>query len=224
MYLWRNVWSCTFSTDVLNILLLSSKSTLASQVVQLVKNSPTMKEVLVQFLGWGDPLEKGTATHSSILAWRITWTEETGALQSAKSWIWLSNFHFQEHSAYIQDAVCYEANDLSFFKILCLCFTVWNGAICSTKVVILMNSILYIFCKQNHILWCVIFLHKKKENLPFFLKIYVLQVHTVIYPNHNQDIQKSFITTINSLGLSLIYFLSLNFCFLRISCKWNHIK
>ena len=44
---------------------------MASLVVQLVKNLPTMQEILVQFLGWEDPLEKGTATHSSILAWII---------------------------------------------------------------------------------------------------------------------------------------------------------
>ena len=43
----------------------------ASLVVQLVKNPPAMRETLVRFLGWEDPLEKGMATHSSILAWRI---------------------------------------------------------------------------------------------------------------------------------------------------------
>ena len=43
----------------------------ASLVAQLVKNSPAMQETWVQFLGWEDPLEKGMATHSSILAWRI---------------------------------------------------------------------------------------------------------------------------------------------------------
>ena len=43
----------------------------ASLVAQLVKNPPTMWETWVQSLGWQDPLEKGTATHSSILAWRI---------------------------------------------------------------------------------------------------------------------------------------------------------
>ena len=46
------------------------------------KNLPVMQETLVQFLGWEDPLEKGKATHSSILAWRIPWTEEPGKLQS----------------------------------------------------------------------------------------------------------------------------------------------
>ena len=44
---------------------------LASLVAQLVKNPPVMWETLVQSLGWEDPLENGTATHSSILAWRI---------------------------------------------------------------------------------------------------------------------------------------------------------
>ena len=46
----------------------------ASLVAQLVKNPPAMQETLVQFLGWEDPLEKGKATHFSILAWRIPWT------------------------------------------------------------------------------------------------------------------------------------------------------
>ena len=47
---------------------------LASLVAQLVKNLPAMWETWVQSLGWEDPLEKGKATHSSILAWRIPWT------------------------------------------------------------------------------------------------------------------------------------------------------
>ena len=41
---------------------------------QLVKNLPTVQDTWVQFLGWEDPLEKGMATHSTILAWRIPWT------------------------------------------------------------------------------------------------------------------------------------------------------
>ena len=45
-----------------------------SLVAQLVKNLPAMWETQVRPLGWEDPLEKGTATHSSILAWRIPWT------------------------------------------------------------------------------------------------------------------------------------------------------
>ena len=42
-------------------------------IAQLVKNPPAMQETSVQFLGWENPLEKGKATHSSILAWRIPW-------------------------------------------------------------------------------------------------------------------------------------------------------
>ena len=42
----------------------------------MVKNSPAIQETQVQTLGWGDPLEKEMATHSSILAWEISWTEE----------------------------------------------------------------------------------------------------------------------------------------------------
>ena len=46
----------------------------ASLVTQLVKNLPAMQETWVQSLGWEDPLEKGKATHSSSLAWKIPWT------------------------------------------------------------------------------------------------------------------------------------------------------
>jgi len=51
-------------------------------VVQRLKRLPAMWETWVQSLGQGDPLEKEMATHSSILAWRIPWTEELGGLQS----------------------------------------------------------------------------------------------------------------------------------------------
>ena len=47
---------------------------LASLLAQLVKNPPAKQETWVRSLGWEDPLEEGTATHSSILAWRIPWT------------------------------------------------------------------------------------------------------------------------------------------------------
>jgi len=48
----------------------------------MVKSLPAVKETWVQFLGWEDPLEKEMATYSSILAWRIPWTEEPGRVQS----------------------------------------------------------------------------------------------------------------------------------------------
>ena len=50
-----------------------------------VKNLPAVQETQVQSLGWEEPLEKGMATHSSILAWEIPWTEEPGGLQSMGS-------------------------------------------------------------------------------------------------------------------------------------------
>ena len=52
----------------------------ASRIAQLVNHLPAMQETRVLFLGQEDPLEKEMATHSSILAWRIPWTEETGRL------------------------------------------------------------------------------------------------------------------------------------------------
>ena len=51
-------------------------------MAQMVKSLSAMQETQVQFLGWEDPVKKGMATHSSILAWRIPWTEELGRLQS----------------------------------------------------------------------------------------------------------------------------------------------
>ena len=57
----------------------------ASLVAQTVKDPPVMRETWVQSLGWEDFLEKGMATHSSILAWGSPWTEESGRLQSMGS-------------------------------------------------------------------------------------------------------------------------------------------
>ena len=54
-------------------------------IAQMVKNLPAMQETRVQCLGQEDPLEKEMATHSSILAWRIPWTEEPGRLLSMGS-------------------------------------------------------------------------------------------------------------------------------------------
>ena len=53
-------------------------------MAQQVKNPPTMQENWVRSLGWQDPLEKGTATHSSILAWRIPWTVKSMGLQRVR--------------------------------------------------------------------------------------------------------------------------------------------
>ena len=65
-------------------------------MAQVVNNLPAMRKTQIQSLGQEDPLEKGMATHSSIFAWRIPWTEEPGGLQSMgfQSWTRLSDFHF----------------------------------------------------------------------------------------------------------------------------------
>ena len=62
----------------------------ASLVAQLLQNLPVMRETWVQSLGWEDPLKKGKATLSSILACRIPWTTVHGV---PKGWTWLSDFH-----------------------------------------------------------------------------------------------------------------------------------
>ena len=63
--------------------------------IRLVKNPPAMCETWVQSLGWEDPLEKGKATHSSILAWRMPWTVQSMGSQSQTQ---LSDFHFHFQS------------------------------------------------------------------------------------------------------------------------------
>ena len=63
----------------------------ASLVGQLVKNPPAMQETWLGSLGWEDPLQKGKAPHSSVLAWRVPWTVESMASQS---WTRLRDLHF----------------------------------------------------------------------------------------------------------------------------------
>ena len=91
----------------------------ASLVAQRLKRLPTMQETRVQSLGQEDPLEKEMATHSSILAWRIPWTEEPGRLQSmeSQSQTRLSDFTspyvFLNHLTY--NKVCYHFYWFSIF-------------------------------------------------------------------------------------------------------------
>jgi len=65
-----------------SVYFISPMAQMASLVAQMVKNPPAMQETWIWTLGWEDPLEKEMATHSSIPAWRIPWTEEPGGLQS----------------------------------------------------------------------------------------------------------------------------------------------
>ena len=75
----------------------------ASQVAQWVKNPPAMQETWVRSLGREDPLEKGMATHCSISAWRIPWTEELGGLQVLGSlWAVVKEWKCTALNAHIQ--------------------------------------------------------------------------------------------------------------------------
>ena len=69
-------------------------------LAQMVQNLPAMWETQIRSLGWVDPLEKEMATHSSILAWRIPWTEKSGGLQSMglQSQTQLSDKHTHTHT------------------------------------------------------------------------------------------------------------------------------
>ena len=68
-----------------HFLTVTEQSLKASLVAQMLKRLPSMQEIWVRSLGQEDPLEKEMATHPSILAWRIPWTEEPGGLQSKGS-------------------------------------------------------------------------------------------------------------------------------------------
>ena len=75
----------------------------ASLAAQSINNLPAMQETQVQLLSWEDALEKGTATHSTVLAWRIPWKEEPKGLQSmghkeSDTTVWLSLHHMAHHS------------------------------------------------------------------------------------------------------------------------------
>ena len=77
----KSILKYVFTTTIFNEACLQSlktHTTWASLVSQMVRNLPAMKEIWVWSLDWEDTLEKGMAAHSSILAWRIPWTEEPG--------------------------------------------------------------------------------------------------------------------------------------------------
>ena len=65
---------------MIHIYEVTSMVTWATHVAQMVKNLPAKQKTQVQSLGWEDPLQKGMAIHSSILTWRIPWTEKTSGL------------------------------------------------------------------------------------------------------------------------------------------------
>ena len=84
--------TCTFSNSQSYLIKINNKnrkqyngSLITSLVAQTVKRLPTLQETRVQSLGWEDLLEKEMATHSSILAWKIPWAEESGGLESMGS-------------------------------------------------------------------------------------------------------------------------------------------
>ena len=101
-----NKWNCQQTQNLIPVTQVQICSLMhilrASQVAPVVKNLPANAgdiETWVQSLGWEDPLEEGMATHSSILAWRIPWTEEPGRLRSIgsqrveQSWSNLAHTH-----------------------------------------------------------------------------------------------------------------------------------
>ena len=93
------LWTGLSSAPVPSIASIQNKahflSTRAFLLTQLVKNPPAMQETWVRSLGWEDPLEKGKATHSSILAWRIPWTVKSMELQRVRQdWATFTSLHF----------------------------------------------------------------------------------------------------------------------------------
>ena len=83
--MWKNIRILYLLTLNINICDTRLRVFVASLRAQSVKNLLAMQEIQVQFLGQEDPMEKEMSTHSSILAWRIPWTEEPSRLQSMGS-------------------------------------------------------------------------------------------------------------------------------------------
>ena len=90
---------------------MSTQPEIASLVAEMIKNLPAMQETWVRSLSQKDPTEKELATHSSILAWRILWTEKSGELATVhgitKSWTRLSDSHFPSLNPYVHISVLY---------------------------------------------------------------------------------------------------------------------
>ena len=87
----------------------------ASLVAQMVKRLPAMRKTRIQFLGRQDPLEKEMAIHSSILAWKIPWTEEPDRLQSMGSQRvghdWVTSLHlYNEYNFYMIEKIITQKN------------------------------------------------------------------------------------------------------------------
>ena len=80
-----NLWIFCFPSAYKSCIYTLQQSIRTSQVAQMVKSLPTIWETWVRSLGWEDPLEKEMATHSSILAWKTSWTEKPGRLHSMGS-------------------------------------------------------------------------------------------------------------------------------------------
>ena len=95
-----------------------------SLVAQLVKNLPAMRETWVRFLGWEDPLEKEMATQSSILAWKIPWTEEPGGLQSMGSQRIAQDRATKDSAGWMASYVS-QCSVFLCFPVLCLGSKIW---------------------------------------------------------------------------------------------------
>ena len=101
----------------------------------MVKNPPAMQEIRVQSLSWEDALEKGMATHSSILAWRIPWREEPGGLQSIRWWraghAWVTHTHTHTHTYSFTLIPCSSDGKRIFLQCRRPRFDPWVGKILS---------------------------------------------------------------------------------------------
>ena len=108
-------------------------------MAQKVKNSPAIWETWVQSLGWEDPLEEGMATHYSLLAWRIPWTEEPGGLQAMRlqrdtterlsTTQQHSTAYSVQHSPEVSRGTLYRSNYLQIPQTLSLCDFLPSGTV-----------------------------------------------------------------------------------------------
>ena len=114
-----------FSND--NVIKLQINKVKISLVAQMVKNLSAIQETEVGFLGLKDPLEKKMATHPSILAWKIPWTEEPGGLQSTR---WQREGHDWVTNTFTVKGLQFQSETSNvYFNVYSSKFRHWQGSL-----------------------------------------------------------------------------------------------
>ena len=161
----------------------------------VVKNLPAMWETWVWSLGQEDPMEKGMATHSSVLAWRISWTEEPDGLQSIglQSWTQLSNLYLTSHYIFLPHLLYPFLCWWTFRLLPCLgcckqCFSEHWGAC------IFLNYGFLWTCAQEWDCWVI-----WKFRFRFLRNLHTVLYNAPIYISTNRVGESPFLHTLSSI-------------------------